>query len=93
MKRETLVDILRRVQGSGSSGDKFEFGEAIEVTFYLGEPGQAMAIRTVAACEALPEYAVARTVDPEAQWYIEYGAVHAVTTRDRKEKAGRRAGF
>ena len=92
MTRETLLEIARRAHGTEASGS-IKFSEDHEVSFYLGEPGQAMAVRRVSECKLEKDFVEITALDPEAHWYVAYDAVFGLASKPSKDRSNRRAGF
>lgn len=94
MDRTTLTRILEHAEGISGSGHKFEVAEKHRVTFYIGEPGEAMTVADVAVCSLTEDsFLVLTTRDSSTTYYVEYSSVVAIANRPPTEEFGRRAGF
>lgn len=94
MTRQTLAKILEAAEGiAAADGGRYEVADKHRVTFYIGRPGQAMAVSEVAACALEDDFVRVVTREHGTSLFVEYDAVHAVADRPPKDREERRAGF
>jgi hypothetical protein len=93
MKREVLSEILVAAKGVDTKSGSFEVGEGHHVTFYVGQPGQAMVIGDVAGGKLADGFVELMTRETKTTTYLDYEAIHGVAVRPPKEEEKRRAGF
>lgn len=92
MTRETLVEILKRAPSIKGSKNAFEVAEDHEVTFYLAEPGRAMAVPHVRAVDLGETIIELRALDM-GHVFTTCEAVFAVAVKPPRSDASKRAGF
>ncbi|HJL06227.1 MAG TPA: hypothetical protein RMH85_20560 [Polyangiaceae bacterium LLY-WYZ-15_(1-7)] len=92
MEASTLAHILGAAPGITETKGTFEVEEGHRVTFYLGQPGQAMIVRGIVRVRLEDEY-VHLGREGDGELFLTYGAVHGVGVQPPEEAAKRRAGF
>jgi len=93
MTRDVLIQVLSAAVGVEQKSDSFEVGEGHHVTFYVGQPGQAMVIGEIASGTLQEGFVEVVVRETHTTTFLDYDAVHAVATRPPKEEEKRRAGF
>lgn len=91
MKLEQLIDVLQKSHGIEKNKDLYKVPEALRLSLYIGQPGQAMVINEVESL-SISDLIYAQCAD-QTHWYIELEAIHAVCVRRLEENKARRAGF
>jgi len=93
MTRDVLTQVLSAAVGVDENGGSFEVGEGHHVTFYVGQPGQAMVVADIAGGKLRDGFVELMTRETNTTTFLDYDAIHGVATRPPKEEETRRAGF
>jgi hypothetical protein len=93
MTRDVLHEVLAAADGVEANTESFEVGEGYHVTFYVGQPGQAMVVGDVAGGKLQEGFVELMTRETKTTTFLDYDAIHGVATRPPKEEEKRRAGF
>lgn len=93
MERMVLAEILGNAPGVEREGDAFKTASGHRLSFYVGQPGQAMVIGDVVTCQLQDSYLELVTRETGATIYLAYDAIHGLSRRPPDPKEERRAGF
>ncbi len=93
MTRDVLMQILSRCDGIKTKSETFDVAEGHHVSFYVGQPGQAMVVTDVDRGTLEAGFVEVRTRETHTTFFLDYDAIHAVASRPPKEEEKRRAGF
>ncbi len=93
MTRDVLHEVLAAADGVEANAESFEVGEGHHVTFYVGQPGQAMVVGDIAGGKLKEGFVELMTRETKTTTFLDYDAIHGVATRPPKEEEKRRAGF
>jgi len=92
MERDTIERMLSRAEGVEVKGDTFEIAEGHGLTFYLGGPGDAMAVREIRSGAFDSDFLVLVTEEGE-RVYSTYATITALAQKAPRNAPSRRAGF
>lgn len=92
MERDTIERMLSCAQGVEVEGDAFEIAEGHGLTFYLGGPGDAMAVREIRSGILESDFLVLITDEGE-RVYSPYSSVTAMAQKAPRNTPSHRAGF
>jgi len=93
MTKDVLTKILTRAVEADPSDGRTDIAEEHHLTFYIGQPGRAMAVADVVAVCFEEDFAELTTHETKTTVYVPYDSIHAVSTRPTKGGESRRAGF
>lgn len=93
MKRATLKSILDQAEGIDSVDGGYEVADKHRVTFYIGEPGDAMVVSDIVRVRLSDDFVAVTSGDSGATTYCQDDSIQAISTRPPKPKQERRAGF
>ncbi|MBX3250826.1 MAG: hypothetical protein KF901_26850 [Myxococcales bacterium] len=93
MERSTLARILTQATGVKGEADTWQTEEDHRLTFYLGQPGQAMIVANVAKVRFDEEFIQLTRVGRDGELFVTYDAVHGLGVVLPEGERGRRAGF
>ena len=93
MTRDTLVRILSRCPGAEAEDTTYSIAEEHHLTFYIGEPGRAMAVADVEELTLLDDFVEMTTRETGTTVFVEYTSIAAVATKPPKDRSERKAGF
>lgn len=92
MNRSVLETILARIPDLETKGSRYQAASGHLLTFYLGQPGQAMVIREVAVCTLEEGFLELETAEKGGTFFVAYDALHAVSHKPGA-KEPRKTGF
>ena len=93
MTRDILASILDRCPGTEAKDGTYSIAEEHHLTFYVGEPGRAMAIADVEKLQLLDGFIEMTTRETGTTVFVEYQSIAAVATKPPKDRSERKAGF
>ena len=93
MDKAILRSILGAAEGVTLEDGSYQVSEKHRVTFYVGQPGQAMVISDVASCSLEDHFVTIVSRETGAAVYVEYESIHALSDRPPAVETSRRAGF
>lgn len=93
MTRDQLERILARCPGVESKESTYTIGEEHHLTFYIGEPGRAMAVADVESLVTEDGFVEMTTRETGTTVFVEYGSIAAVATKPPRDRSERKAGF
>jgi hypothetical protein len=93
MTPKVLEQILGRIEGVERKDHGYAVGEDHHLSFYVGQPGQAMVVSDVIRCHLHEEHVELLTRETHTTVFVACEDIHAVTARPPKEDEQRRAGF
>ena len=86
-----LERILSRADGIDGSNGKYAVAKGHQLTFYIGQPGQAMTVAEVERTELGD--GIISLMKKDAIMYLGVDAVHAIAVRKIQGEDDRRTGF
>lgn len=93
MTRETFQRILSLCSGVESKENEHQIAETHHLTFYIGEPGRAMAVADVEQLVTHEGFVEMTTRETGTTVFVEYQSIAAVATKPPKDGEERRTGF
>lgn len=93
MDRSTLARILEEADGVTGKDSVFETSAGHQLSFYLGQPGQAMVLGEILKVHLHQGYVQLDRKPTEGSVFLDYEAVHGLALRPPDEVSGRRPGF
>jgi hypothetical protein len=93
MERSTFEAMLDAAEGVERNGTDCTVEEGYGLSFYIGEPGQAMEVSEVAALTLHDGFCEATSREHHAVYFVEYSSLHGLSIRPPSGGGGRRAGF
>ena len=91
MKRETLVEILKRAPGVEGSKNTYKVAEQHRLTFYLGHEAGSITVSEVHQVTLETEFLELASKD--GTYFAPYESVRVISDRAPKKEAERRPGF
>ncbi|MEM6959851.1 MAG: hypothetical protein AAF411_17480 [Myxococcota bacterium] len=96
MEASTLsaaMDVLAERGGLSKDGTNYRCGSDHRLSFYIGQPGHAMVLKTVETADLQGSYAVLDMREEKGTMVVDVDAVHAVALGPAKPGDDRKAGF
>ncbi len=93
MDRSTLARILEEADGITGKESVFEASSGHQLSFYLGQPGQALVLTEILKVHLHQGYVQLDRKPTEGSVFLDYEAVHGLALRPPDEVRGRRPGF
>ena len=93
MTRDMLDRVLACCPGVEKKDDTCSIGEEHHLTFYVGEPGRAMAIADIEKLVMHEDFVQLTTRETGTTVFVEYQSIAAIANKPPKDTSSRKAGF
>ena len=91
MKRDTLIEVLKRAPGVEGSKTAYKVAEQHRLTFYLGHESGSIVVPEVHLITLESEFL--ELVSKEGTYYASYESIRVISDRPPKKENERRPGF
>lgn len=85
--------MLEAATGVDTNDDAYSVQDGYSLSFYIGEPGQAMEVSEVSEIRLHDTFCEAASREHHSVYFVEYSSLHGVCIRPPSGGGGRRTGF
>ena len=93
MERATFEAMLDAAEGIARDENRYSVEDGYSLSFYVGQPGQAMEVSEVESVTLDDSFMRAESREHHTVYFVEYSSLHGLAIRPPSGGGGRRAGF